>query len=1303
MKSLFYSVFILCLSLGYTVFSQSVSSVHKTAADCKVSASGGLGCALASIKISSTPVLDAGDNVSSYAWSGPAKFISSVQSPTLTNATTNQSGIYTINIVTVNGCTAIATTSVLVENCLKLGDLVWNDANNNGKKDATETGIAGVTLRLYADNNADEKPDGTALAIMINDANGKYLFTNLSPGKYIVEATPPTGYRSSTGINGSETGPYEGNSPGDNDVDNDDNGTGNPVRSRTITLNNFTESITDGDTDNNTNLTVDFGFYQYDIAADLSTQCSDNTVKLKAIGGSTYAWKGPNNFVSTQQNPILKNVNYRNRGIYTVTIDNTATFTTEVNIKDPVAFTVPKEISVCEGGTLLIEPKSGRLTDSTEVVDYYDIKASTVSYTYGSPLIVNNFSSNEIDNYKVTAYSSKGCNYSQNVNVKINSSASCGIIKIESLEKIKMCVGQETSIPFTIKGDFKQGTKFSVFIVGANYELELLGITEKSPAIVQIPSKFQGNSFNILIRNNESNAIGFASKRAYGTIDKNYINPKTLCDSSQLLLNNTSNITLVNWFLDGKEIPNYNKSTLTVKKSGTYSLKYSINNNRYDIDKTCLYESQPVKIELGKIEKPYPYVENDIELCVGKPAILSITSKVNTNYRWKKDGNYIANATNPSYQTLQEGKYQIEAKEGTCTAVSDTVVLKKPVRLEFNIEPTNSIRGAAINNTYQLCNNQSFDIGISIFSPAISPNTRLQLIKNGIVIKDTISNLIKGIKESGEYFVKANYGTCSGISNTMSIKYDKYIYITSGDKYINTLNACEGNTVGLSFNSERLYNNNIRQVKYSLEKGKIYRSGEAIQDWNFNFGYYDNYFTTNKAGNYYGIGNIKLSDGSTCEIYSDTIRVNFSKKPQNKSYQYDDKLQLTPIISCKDTVLIDTYYYYGASQYGREIAYKWTKDGAILKQDSSRIIQVTQSGTYQLETTYKDGCIVTSSPYKVEFGKIGVNFYGDLTSSICEGKSYNLFSYFSENSDKNVSDFMKDGKSLSMQLQSPYILTQPGTYKLKVTNGKCEGTSPDFTLKVDKIPTSITPSDSVIFCNGKTVELKTSTEAGLSYIWERNGQVVAQANQATLTASTDGLYKATLLRGKCWGTTPSVKLKTLANILPVATLTGDKKIGYDQETKLAVNLSSYAPWTFKLSDGKEYTATKSPFEITVKPSSTTTYNLTEVKNICGTGTVTGTAKIELIILSSEEEAGVNINVYPMPTTEVCNWQIQTEQATTVALTLLNMNGQTQIEQSSPVRSQSHSGTIDLSTMKSGTYFLKINVGEKTITRKIVKF
>ncbi|ACL25990.1 SdrD B-like domain-containing protein [Chloroflexus aggregans] len=164
---------------------------------------------------------------------------------------------------------------------VNLGNRVWNDVNNNGQLDDGESGIDGVTVNLYydADRNGTIDPaENTPVATTTTSGGGFYAFANLDPGNYLVEipasnfaaggALGPIGtmpaFRSSTGTNGSATGPYEDAPDPDDNVDNDDNGTddgsGN-VQSALITLRSQDEPATDGD-DNNGNLTVDFGFFR---------------------------------------------------------------------------------------------------------------------------------------------------------------------------------------------------------------------------------------------------------------------------------------------------------------------------------------------------------------------------------------------------------------------------------------------------------------------------------------------------------------------------------------------------------------------------------------------------------------------------------------------------------------------------------------------------------------------------------------------------------------------------------------------------------------------------------------------------------------------------------------------------------------------------------------------------------------------------------------------------------------------------------------------------------------------------------
>jgi uncharacterized repeat protein (TIGR01451 family) len=173
-----------------------------------------------------------------------------------------------------------------------IGNRVWNDVNNNGLVDTGESGIANATVYLYADTNNDGTPDGAPIAQRTTDTNGYYLFTNLNAGTYIVgvdpASLPPAGaglapFKSSTGTVGAATGPFEGAATPDPDDDVDSNDSGSlgaaldsasanvpMVLSKPITLTLAGETTSETDigpqadtaANNNSNLTVDFGFFR---------------------------------------------------------------------------------------------------------------------------------------------------------------------------------------------------------------------------------------------------------------------------------------------------------------------------------------------------------------------------------------------------------------------------------------------------------------------------------------------------------------------------------------------------------------------------------------------------------------------------------------------------------------------------------------------------------------------------------------------------------------------------------------------------------------------------------------------------------------------------------------------------------------------------------------------------------------------------------------------------------------------------------------------------------------------------------
>lgn len=75
----------------------------------------------------------------------------------------------------------------LVERPVTVGDLVWFDEDGDGLQGAGEPGIPGVVLDLRTpDGREVTAADGTPIAPATTDADGRYLFTGLLPGRYEV-------------------------------------------------------------------------------------------------------------------------------------------------------------------------------------------------------------------------------------------------------------------------------------------------------------------------------------------------------------------------------------------------------------------------------------------------------------------------------------------------------------------------------------------------------------------------------------------------------------------------------------------------------------------------------------------------------------------------------------------------------------------------------------------------------------------------------------------------------------------------------------------------------------------------------------------------------------------------------------------------------------------------------------------------------------------------------------------------------------------------------------------------------------
>lgn len=147
----------------------------------------------------------------------PAGFVATTKDATPVNDATDSDAdpatLTTDNITLAAGATDLTWDfGVRSTTLASVGDYVWSDVNGNGQQDAGEPGVPGVLVTLY--NSA-----GTAVASAVTDANGKYLFVNVTPGTYTIGfSNIPAGSTFTTKDNGADASDSDPN-PGTGKTD----------------------------------------------------------------------------------------------------------------------------------------------------------------------------------------------------------------------------------------------------------------------------------------------------------------------------------------------------------------------------------------------------------------------------------------------------------------------------------------------------------------------------------------------------------------------------------------------------------------------------------------------------------------------------------------------------------------------------------------------------------------------------------------------------------------------------------------------------------------------------------------------------------------------------------------------------------------------------------------------------------------------------------------------------------------------------------------------------------------------------
>ncbi len=561
---------------GFTSTLQNPTRTNATAAMAgtyTVTVTNANGCsstATTSVVVNALPIATAGSNSpvctgstinltasggTSYSWSGPGGFTSTLQNPTRTNATGAMAGTYTVTVTSSAGCSSTATTDVVVNplpNAIAKADpnpvcsghfaqlfakggvaYAWSgpggfsSSQQNPGLGLVETNQAG-TYTVTVTNNFGCSSTASVNLVVNQSPNGT---ASVSPQFVCV------GGQAQLSASGGSTYLWRG--PG---------GFTSTQQNPLINVTSHVQGGTYWVTISNANgcyvqLSVELSV-SYPPAAtathDQSTACTGSTLKLFGSGVGTYLWTGPAGFSSTLQNPVIPNVTPANSGTYTLVVTApggcSATATTTVNVVAPPSLTAwADDYDVCEFSTVYLHATGAKTYEWDGPWGYYS--------TFQNP-VLNYIPSYMTGTYSVTGTGTTGCTTTSSFDVRvyldINGTATATPNPVPFGETVQLVATGGTSYLWTGPNGFYS--------------------TESDPTIFRF-NKNNAGIYAVIISN-----AGGCELTLFVKVD--IINPKGSRD-------NNVNVTSTK-IVDGKIYPNPASTSITLQRNADASTVYSI-------------------------------------------------------------------------------------------------------------------------------------------------------------------------------------------------------------------------------------------------------------------------------------------------------------------------------------------------------------------------------------------------------------------------------------------------------------------------------------------------------------------------------------------------------------------------------------------------------------------------------------------------------------------------------------------------------------------------------------------------------
>ena len=471
---------------------------------------------------------------------------------------------------------------------------------------------------------------------------------------------------------------------------------------------------------------------------------------------------------------------------------------------------------------------------------------------------------------------------------------------------------------------------------------------------------------------------------------------------------------------------------------------------------------------------PTPHAEiqgaTDRTLCEGETLLLESTEEADF-YIWFLNGEVIVNQNMPLLEVDEAGEYILMTFLGDCFTSSEVVSVSS-VALP-NIEN--------ISDDRVLCAGESFDVQV----PAGVSSFLWFIDGQGV---DDIGETFT-ITEEGVYQLSIEIDGCTTSSNSFEVSILELAEINIPD-----IQGCGDEEI-------------LAQAPLGFDSYAWTRNGDLLQESGASL-------VISQAGDY----QLEVfQDG--CQTMSNVFVVTFIDLPSLETLP-------TELQFCSgESMIIE-------APAGGD-TYVWTRDGVVV-QDGDPLLEVTESGTYQLELGIENCFIFTEIEVSVTEIPVAAIVPIDENIFYCEGATIELSS---EPTDADSLFWFLDGVLIATDVMI-IEATVSGDYTLIARTGACSAESEIETLTFQSPPVIEVPMTEYSFCPGEFVELSVNVDDNdtYSFLWTSNGAAIG--TDQNIEVNSAGIFQVQVVSNTtgCETTSEEITVTEFDVEIPVITV-----------------------------------------------------------------------------------------------------------------------------------------------------------------------